>query len=305
MQERHKILITGSTGFVGQALSKLLENEGYDLLQSIRRPSQTKTINNSVYIGDLNSKNEWKHVLSDCKVVIHLAARAHKLNDKKLNPLEEFRRINAEATINLAKQAAKCGVNKFIFLSSIGVNGNLTNGKAFETTDMPSPHSPYALSKLEAETGLLKISRKSDMDVVIIRAPAIHGKNVPGNFGLIAKLINYNIPFPLGSINNKRSLVSIENIVSFIKQCIEHPNAANQILFVSDNKDYSTVEIIRLIGSYINKKPIIIKSPSIFLWLLLTILGKKKARDSLMSDLQLNSKKSQMLIDWSPSTSPE
>ena len=192
----------------------------------------------------------------------------------------------------------------FIFLSSIGVNGAVTSGSPFCSSDLPSPHSPYATSKLEAEIGLQLIATRTDMDVVIIRSPAIYGVNAPGNFGLIEKFIKYGIPLPVGSITNKRSLVAIENIVSFITVCIEHQRAANELFLVSDGDDLSTLEIVELAGKLIGKKPKTVKLPLKLLWFILTILGKQKAAVSLMSDLQLDVDRSRELLEWSPPFSP-
>mgnify|MGYP006087232509 CR=1 FL=1 len=189
-------------------------------------------------------------------------------------------------------------------MSSIGVNGAVTSGQPFSSNDSPSPHSAYAASKLEAEIGLQLISKKTDMEVVIIRSPAIYGKNAPGNFGIIERFIKYGLPLPVGSIANKRSLVAIENIVSFITVCIEHQKAANELFLVSDNEDLSTLEVVELMGKLIGKKPKTIKLPLRFLWFVFTVLGKQKSGVSLMSDLQLDIGRSRELLDWSPPFSP-
>ena len=299
-----KILVTGSNGFVGRALCSSLRYGGYDVLGSVRNKSLAMAGQNFIVVEGLDSNTQWRQALEGCYAVVHLAGRAHILNDNTRDALAAFRLTNTQGTLNLAEQAAECGVSRFIFLSSIGVNGAVTSGLPFSFDDSPYPHSPYAVSKLEAEIGLREIARCSDLDVVIIRPPAIYGKNAPGNFGLIQKFINYGIPLLFGSIDNKRSLVAIENIVSFITVCIEHQKAKNELFLVSDDDDLSTLEIVELLGKIIGKKPNMVKLPLKLLWCILTILGKRKAAVSLMSDLQLDVDRSLELLEWSPPFSP-
>lgn len=299
-----KILVTGSNGFVGKPLCSALRSRGYDVLGSVRNKSLAMTGQNYIFVDGLDSNTQWRHALEGCDAVVHLAGRAHILNDNTRDSLASFRMTNTKGTLNLAEQAAECGVSRFIFLSSIGVNGAITSGLPFSFDDSPSPHSPYAISKMEAEIGLREISRRKSLDVVIIRPPSIYGKNAPGNFGLIQKFIKYGIPLPFGSINNKRSLVAIENIVSFITVCIEHERAENELFLVSDDDDLSTLEIVELLGKLIGKKPKTVDLPLKLLWCILTILGKRKAAVSLMSDLQLDVGRSRELLEWSPPFSP-
>ena len=300
----NKILVTGSNGFVGKALCQTLWNRGYNFLGSVRDKALAIKGQDYIIVESLDANTDWRKALEGCDTVVHLAGRAHILNDNIADPLSAFRLTNTQGTLNLAEQAAECGVSRFIFLSSIGVNGAETSGIPFSPNDSPSPHSPYAVSKLEAEIGLREIARRTTLDVVIIRSPAIYGKNAPGNFGLIQKFIKYGIPLPFGSIDNKRSLVAIENIVSFIIVCIEHQKAENELFFVSDDDDLSTLEIVEMLGKLIGKKPKTLKMPLKLLWCILTILGKRKAAVSLMSDLQLDVNHSRELLEWSPPFSP-
>ena len=306
MAERkyNKILVTGSNGFVGKALCQTLRNRGDNYLGSVRDKALAIKGQDYIIVESLDANTDWRKALDGCDTVVHLAGRAHILNDNIADPLAAFRLTNTQGTLNLAEQAAECGVSRFIFLSSIGVNGAVTSGIPYSSNDSPSPHSPYAVSKLEAEIGLREIARRTTLDVVIIRPPAIYGKNAPGNFGLIQKFIKYGIPLPFGSIDNKRSLVAIENIVSFITVCIEHQRAENELFLVSDDNDLSTLEIVELLGKLIGKKPKTVKLPLKLLWCVLTILGKRKAAVSLMSDLQLDVVRSRELLEWSPPFSP-
>lgn len=303
-QKKTKILVTGSNGFVGKALCQELSDSGYSVLGSIRDSALLVEDQKYIVVETLDSETDWTVALEGCDIVIHLAARAHMLNDNVDDPLVAFRLTNTQGTLNLAEQAAKCGVSRFIFLSSIGVNGATTSGIPFNSNDLPSPHSPYAVSKLEAEIGLRSIAQRTSLDVVIIRPPAIYGRNAPGNFGVIEKFIKLGIPLPVGSIDNKRSLVAIQNIVSFIAVCIEHKNAVNELFFVSDNQDLSTLEVIMLMGKLIAKKPRTFKLPLKFVRFIFAVLGKQKAGVSLMSDLQIEIDRSRELLEWSPPFSP-
>lgn len=300
----NKILVTGSNGFVGKALCQTLRNRGDNYVGSVRDRALENKDKNCIIVESLDANTDWREALNGCDTVVHLAARAHILNNNLVDPLSAFRLTNTQGTLNLAEQAVECGVSRFIFLSSIGVNGAVTSGIPFSPNDVPSPNSPYAISKLEAEIGLRRISDHSSLELVIIRSPAIYGKNAPGNFGLIEKFIKYGIPLPFGSIDNKRSLVAIENIVSFIIVCIENQRAKNELFLVSDDEDLSTLEVMELMGKLIGKNPRIIKFPIKLLWCMFTILGKRKAAVSLIKDLQLDIDRSRELLEWSPPFSP-
>ena len=303
-RKNNKILVTGSNGFVGKALCQALRNRGENFTGTLRHKALAIKGQDYIIVDSLDENTDWREALHGCGTVVHLAGRAHVLNDNVVDPLSAFRLTNTQGTLNLAEQAAECGVSRFIFLSTIGVNGAATSGVPYSFLDSPSPHSPYAVSKLEAEVGLREIAKRAGMDYVIIRAPAIYGKNAPGNFGLIEKCIRYGIPLPFGSINNKRSLIAIENIVSFIIVCIEHQRAKNQLFLVSDDDDLSTLEIVELLGKFIGKKTKTVNLPLKLLWLVLTVLGKRKAAVSLMSDLQVDVGRSRELLEWSPPFQP-
>lgn len=299
-----KVLVTGSNGFVGKALCQTLRDKDKNFVGSLREKTLGTKSQDFIIVESLDASTDWRKALDGCDTVVHLAARAHILNDNIADPLAAFRQTNTQGTLNLAEQAAECGVTRFIFLSSIGVNGAFTSGIPFSPDKVVSPHSPYAVSKYEAEIGLREIASRTSMDLVVIRSPAIYGKNAPGNFGLIEKFIRYGIPLPFGSIDNKRSLVAIENIVSFIFECIENQRAGNELFLVSDNDDLSTPEIVELMGNLIGKNPKTIKFPIKLLWSMFTLLGKRKAAVSLMVDLQLDVNRSLELLEWSPPFNP-
>jgi nucleoside-diphosphate-sugar epimerase len=300
MNYKQKVLVTGSTGFIGRALCEHLFDKGYSVVGSARNAGKMTGSHQYVFIETLDASTDWSEALQDCSVVIHLAGRAHILNEKHQNVHEIHRKNNTAATLNLAKQAAKLGVSRFIFLSTIGINGISTNGVAFNPKDITSPHSPYANSKLKAEIGLKSICQSSKMEAVVIRSPAVYGIGAPGNFGLIEKFIRYNIPLPFGSLKNYRSLISLENLVILLQICIEHQNAANQLFLVCDNEDISTPDIIRMMSKIIGKNPIIFKFPLKLLWIIFILMGKKRAGSSLILDLQVDNTLARENLGWKP-----
>jgi UDP-glucose 4-epimerase len=240
------ILLTGHTGFVGQALFKSLPGRDLRLVGRRAQPDQEAIF----FKKELNLNEDFKDCLGGVNAVIHAAARAHIMNDDSLDPLTEYRRVNVDGTLNLAKQAANSGVKRFIYISSIKVNGESTVlGKPFRFDDTPSPEDPYGLSKAEAEAGLLKIGAETGMEIVIIRPPLVYGKGVKGNFASLLKFTPKRLPLPLGCINNKRSMVFVQNLVDLIVTCIDHPCAANQVFLVSDDEDLSTSDLLSRLGN--------------------------------------------------------
>ena len=240
-----QLLITGATGFIGRNLCKQATKEGWSVRPAVRHSG----ILGGVVVGDLAENIDWSSVLEGVDIVVHLAARVHVMQDSVSNPLEEFRKINTEATLNLAQAAAESGVKRFIYLSSIKVNGEITdNESVFTEKDEFIPTDPYALSKYEAEQGLLILAEETQMDVVIIRPPLVYGPGVRANFLSMMKWVYKGIPLPFGAIQNKRSLVALDNLVSLILVCIKHPAAANQVFLVSDENDLSTTELLTIIS---------------------------------------------------------
>jgi nucleoside-diphosphate-sugar epimerase len=236
--------------------------------------------------------------------VIHLAARVHIMRDSADDPLTEFRRVNTEGTLHLARQATEAGVRRFIFLSTIGVNGDSTlRGKVFASTGTPTPHDPYSMSKYEAEIGLHSIARSTGMEVVIIRPPLVYGTNAPGNFGKLARLVAKSLPLPLGSINNLRSFVGIDNLVDFIVTCLEHPAAANETFLVSDGEDLSTPDLIRRMARAMNRPARLLPVPKSVLMAGATILGKRDMAQRLCGSLQVDISKARSLLGWVPPVS--
>ena len=281
-----KILITGASGFVGSALCNTLEAANYNVGRSSQRLSEA----------------DWSQSLVGVETVVHLAARVHMMHDNAADPLAEFRAINLAGTINLARQAAGAGVRRFVFLSSIGVNGAATElNKPYTSDDTPAPHSYYAVSKHEAEIGLREIAIETGMQVVIIRPPLIYGANAPGNFGSLLRMVRRGVPLPLGlATHNRRSFVSLNNLVDFIITCIHHPNAANQTFLVSDGCDLSTTELLRRMGNALGKPARLIPVPVAVLEAGAALFGRRDVAQRLCGSLQVDITKAKELLGWMP-----
>jgi len=266
-------------------------------------PNQHATLNSFV-VGNIDGTTGWSKALQSAEAVIHLAARVHVMCESVDDPLAEFRRVNTEGTLNLARQVATAGVRRFIFLSTIGVNGKSTShGKVLTPDDTPSPHDPYSISKYEAEIGLHSIAQLTGMEVVIIRPPLVYGANAPGNFGKLTRLVAKSFPLPLGSINNLRSFVGIDNLIDFIVTCLEHPAAANETFMVSDGEDLSTPDLIRRMARAMNRPARILPVPVWALKAGALLQGKVDAVQRLCGNLQVDISKARELLGWNPPVS--
>ena len=295
------ILITGSSGFIGQALTLKCVSSQFVVRGATRKTSNLSVGAIPIFIENINEKTDWSNYLLGCDVIIHLAARAHVLNDRVVNPLEEFRRINCRGTLNLARQAAEAGIKRFVFISSIGVHGAETYERPFFSDNKALPHSPYAVSKYEAEIGLREIALETGMQVVIIRPPLVYGPNAPGNFGALLNWVKKGIPLPLGAIHdNRRSFVALDNLIDLIITCITHPAAANQTFLVSDGEDLSTTDLLRRIASAMGRPSRLIPIPSSVLKAGASLLGKKEMAQRLLGSLQVDIEKTRRLLNWAP-----
>lgn len=292
-----QLLITGATGFIGSSLCKRAINEGW----AVRPVTRHSGILDGVVVGDISLNTDWSVALKNTDVVIHLAARVHVMNDVSNNPLEEYRRINTEATLNFAKQAAEYGVKRFVYLSTIKVNGESTQlDKPFTENDKFVPVDPYALSKYETELGLLELSRKTKMEIVIIRPPLVYGPGVKANFLSMMKWLYKGVPLPFGDIHNKRSFVAIDNLVDLILTCIKHPAAANQVFLVSDGEDLSMTELLNRVSSALDKKARLLPVNQKLLEFCLKLAGKQGIAQRLFGSLQIDISKTKKLLNWTP-----
>lgn len=291
------ILITGANGFIGSVILAALEARGIQVRGAVR----TFAKNTNVTVGDIGPNTNWLAALVAVDTVIHTAARVHVMNDDVLDPLVEFRRVNTEGTLSLAHQAVKTGVKRFIYLSSIKVNGEYSeSGSSFSPDDGFIPNDPYGLSKYEAEQGLLALAEETGMAVVIIRPPLVYGPGVKGNFCSLMKWIDRGVPLPLGDINNQRSLVALDNLVSFIIHCIHHPKAVNEIFLISDGADVSTTDLLRKVAQAFDKTPRLIPVPVWLMNFAAKLIGKNYVADRLFDSLQIDSSKAGELLGWRP-----
>lgn len=293
-----KLVLTGATGFVGK---QILEKAAAFDVTVIGRSKPESSKNFTFFQANIDAHSDYGPALTDSDFVIHSAARAHFIDDKSADRLTAFRAVNTLGTINLANQAARAGVKRFIFISSIKVNGEHTNsGKPFSPEDVRVPNDLYGLSKYEAEQGLLALAKGNGMEVVIIRPPLVYGPDVTANFASMMNWINKGVPLPLGSINNQRSFVALDNLVSFIIHCIGHPKAANEIFLISDGEDISTTDLLRKVGKAFDKAPRLIPIPVYLLTFAAKLIGKRDVAGRLFGSLQVDSSKARGLLGWKP-----
>jgi len=291
------VFLTGASGFIGSRLSSVIPDSFH-----LRRAFRAKPVNQSLsdyVLCDLNDFSNLLIALKDIDVVIHCAGRAHLLNDNSKSPINEFRKVNVDMTLNLAQAAIDSGVKRFIFLSSIGVNGNVSTSP-FTEKSIPSPAEDYAISKLEAENGLRKIAASSGMDVVIIRPPLVYGPNAPGNFCKLLCWSQKKIPLPLGSIHNKRSFIALDNLVNFIIHCINHPRAANEVFLISDGMDVSTTEFLHKIVNAFGGGAILFPVSAGLMTSLAKLVGREDMANKLFGSLCVDSSKATELLGWRP-----
>ena len=298
-----KIAVVGAGGFVGQTVVRRLSDDGHEVVPIVRTP---KNLPGERQIADLGNA-DWSSLIAGADAVVHLAARVHVMNDTAPNPLVEFRKVNCAGTLKLAEGAAKAGVNRFLFVSTIKVNGEATApGKPFAADDLPAPADPYGISKLEAEQALFDLAGRTGMEVTVVRPPLVHGPGVRANFESLMKLVQRGIPLPLGRVtSNRRSLVGVDNLADFISTSLTHPGAAGQKFMVSDGRDVSTRELVVLIAAAIGVRPRLLPVPVAPMAMTARILGKGPAADRLLGSLQVDIGKNKDLIGWSPPVSLE
>ena len=283
---RATVLITGALGFVGKALCNEMSNRKITIAPI--RLSHTDPENLAA-------------ALRHCSTVVHLSARVHVMQDTALNPLLEYRLTNVDTTLILARQAATNGVRRFVFVSSVKVNGeNTVAGQYFSEDDKPVPEDAYGISKMEAEQGLRLIATETDMEVVIIRPPLVYGPGVKANFAMLIRAVQRGWVLPLGSVHNKRSLVALINLVDFIIHCTTHPYAANQTFLVSDDVDISTSDLVCSVARALGRPARLLPIPVPILQIAGQILGRTKTVDRLCNNLQVDISKARNLLNWKP-----
>lgn len=328
-----RFLVTGATGFVGSALISKLVSDGIEVEAAVRRFSNALPDNiDQVVIGDLADLNtealdsrllkthevcsEDEHLkdgyrdslrenlkdrLKKVDVVIHTAARVHVMREFKKDSLNEFRKINTQATLQLARIAADAGVKRFIFISTIGVNGAFTNGRQFSEQDEPAPHNNYALSKWEAEQGLQQLAKETGMEVVIIRPPLIYGSGAPGNFRTLVKWVKTGLPLPFAKINNRRSFLALDNLISFITLTLTHPKAANMTFLVADDPKLSTTTLLEAVASAFDVPPRLFYLPASLFYLISKLVRREHVFKQLWGTLEVDTFRARTLLGWQAS----
>lgn len=298
-----KLLITGATGFLGSKLCSNLKFKNHLIHASARSDSQAITENNFFFfnVGALNSKTKWSTALSGIECVIHCAARAHVMKDKRKNILTSYREINVDGTRNLAIQAAMSGVKRFIFISSIKVNGESTIGSSsFKIGDIPQPEDAYGISKWEAEQTLWEISKKTGLEIVIIRPPLIYGHGVKGNLLRLLDLVYRGVPLPLAGIQNSKSFIGLQNLIDLIVLCIDHPKAPGNTFLIADKECISTSDLISKLQKIMKKPSRLFSAPTNLVKLAGLLTGKSIEVKRLLSSLKIDSSHAYKVLDWTP-----
>lgn len=304
-----KVMVTGATGFIGSALAeRLAASESWDVRCASRRPSSNLPGEHVIASlgSDRAAEQAWELALESVDVVVHCAGRVHVMEEMAADPLAAYRQVNVEGTMVLARKAAEAGVKRFIFLSSIKVNGEATDARGpFTAADTPDPTDPYSISKWEAEAGLRRLALETGMQIVIIRPVLVYGPGVKGNFNSMMGWLNKGIPLPLGAIHNQRSLVSLDNLLDLIATTLEHPAAANQVFLVSDGQDLSTTQLLRQMAKALSRPDRLIPVPAAILECTASMLGKRAVAQRLCASLQIDMSQTCATLNWRPPVSQE
>jgi nucleoside-diphosphate-sugar epimerase len=305
-ETRGLALLTGATGFVGRACVPSLEGAGWMVRCAVRggKPSFA-TAGDQYALGSIGADTDWSRALQGVNAVIHLAARVHVMRDAAADPLEAFRTVNVEGTRRLARQAAAAGVRRFIFVSSVKVNGEATAAGAFTENDPPHPQDPYGISKYEAEQALLEISARTGLEAVVIRPPLVYGPGVKANFLRMLRWVYRGIPLPLGSVHNRRSLLYAGNLADVIVKCLEHPAAAGETFLVDDGEPVSTAQLVREIGDALHRPARLLPIPPRFLRVAAAMFGRGEDAERLVGNLVVDSSRVRRTLGWSPPHSRE
>jgi nucleoside-diphosphate-sugar epimerase len=295
------VLVTGANGFIGKPLSDRLSRE-FRVHASVRRPFAFPFCCEVFFGGDVGPSSNWREELAGVDAVVHLAATVHTMSGDAAAAEQAYRLVNVDGTLNLARRSAMAGVRRFIFLSSVKVNGESTRiGHPFRPEDTPSPCDVYGTSKAEAEQGLREIAKQTGMEVVIIRPPLVYGPDVKGNFATMMQWLARGVPLPLGSVtHNRRSFVALDNLVDLVRTCLDHPAAANQIVLASDGEDLSTADLLRRLGRAMGRPTRLLQVPVALLELGAELIGKPDVCQRLCGSLQVDMSKTRELLNWAP-----
>lgn len=297
------ILVTGGSGFVGKVLLQRLAADARRAPRALVRELPGQPLEGVDYraFSELSAVDVASGHFERVDTVIHLASRVHVMHETATDPLAEFRRVNVEGTLSLARAAVQAGVRRFIFVSSVKVNGETTDGRQpFSADEAPAPSDPYGISKREAEDGLRQLAAQSGLEVVIVRPVLVYGPGVKANFRSMMNWLSKGVPLPFGAIHNKRSLVALDNLVDLLVTCIDHPAAANQTFMASDGHDLSTTELLQRLGKALDKPARLLPVPASWLKGAATLAGKGGLAQRLCGSLQVDSGKTRELLGWQP-----
>ncbi|MCG7871430.1 MAG: SDR family oxidoreductase [Candidatus Thiodiazotropha lotti] len=300
-----KILVTGANGFVGTHLCPYLLDQGYSVRAALRSRQAAWQVGEQTVVGDISADSDWQQALQGVDSVIHLAGRAHVMRESTDDPLSLFRQVNVAGSLRLAEQAMVAGVRRFVYLSSIKVNGESSSAKPLAADDPAKPEDAYGQSKWEAEQALKDYLANGDMELVIVRPVLVYGAGVKGNLQSLVRWIRNGVPLPLAGVENRRSLVGIDNLLDFLQLCIEHPAAAGEAFLVADGEDLSTPRLIRMLAQAMGVKAKLFPLPNRVLRLLGRLSGRSAAIDRLCGDLQVDLDKNRRLLGWTPKQSVE
>ena len=295
----NQVLVTGANGFLGQPLVAALKRRNVNVVCVGRNKSKNDS-QLFFAVPDFCALQVWQKPLLGCDTVIHLAARVHVMHDDAKDPLQAFLKVNLHGTVNLAKAAAKAGVKRFVFVSSVKVNGEFTENTPFSENDVPQPQDAYATSKWEAEIALRKIEKETGMQLVIVRPPLVYGAGVKANFASLLKVVNKKVPLPLASVQAKRSLIYVGNLADAIIICASNPKAAGQTYLVSDGDAISMPQLIKKMALALHKSSYILPFPVSIMHLLAKAVGKTSSVDRLTQSLVIDSSKIRQELDWKP-----
>ncbi|MHC6224585.1 SDR family NAD(P)-dependent oxidoreductase [Pseudomonas sp. X10] len=293
------ILVTGAAGFIGRALVDQLLAQGFTV-RALVRSEQPAQAGVEYFVADITESDDLEAACRGVDCVVHLAGRAHVLHETAEAPLEAFRRVNVEGTLRLAQVASKAGVGRFVFVSSIGVNGDSTTNTAFDESFPANPHADYALSKLEAEQGLQHLCQQLSMDWVIVRPPMVIDSQAPGNFARLLKLVDRALPLPFGLTRNRRSLVSLRNLVSLLSHIAIHPAAAREVFLIADGDDVSTAEMVLGLAQGMNRHARLVPVPPVLLQVACLVFKRQRLYNQLYGSLQIDAGKARRLLNWTP-----